>query len=378
MIGSLSAFSPGSFQSYGSASATPQSMANDGSAVCSSLDCGVHGALNKAALQAQFPGLTILGGEPAQQPGSDGTQTRRPVGGATSSQGLSSGETLLGAQQQQREPAGAGGHAHAAGEGHAGEAQAGQAQAGQAQAGQSQDGGKSGPDDLSDEERAQVAKLKQVDAKVRAHERAHAAVGGQYAGAPSYSYTRGPDGQSYAIGGEVSIDIGAEKDPHATLQKASQVAAAALAPADPSGQDRAVAAAAAQLRLQALGQIREEKRAEDEQKEAERVADKEADEAREAAAKQQETELTPAVPGQAPAAGQQQEAGAGQAGTGQTGTQQPGAQQTGTGAAGPASRAAEAYAQVAGQASGAGANDNIAGNIAAGGRRLGQLVGLIA
>lgn len=350
MIGSLSAFSPGSFQSYGAQSstpaATPQSLANDGSAVCSSLDCGIHGALNKAALQAQFPGLTILGGEPAQVPGKDGTQTRRPVGGATSGQGLSSGETLLGAQQE---------------------------------AGQTNTGSAKSADDLSEEERAQVAKLKQIDAKVRAHERAHAAVGGQYAGAPSYSYTRGPDGQMYAVAGEVSIDLSAEDDPQATLQKAAQVAAAALAPADPSGQDRAVAAAAAQLRLQALGQIREEKRAEDEQKEAERVADKEAAEARAAAADQQEAKPTGTLPGQTPAVGEEGSA------IRQT-PAQPAAQSASPPASpatdGPASRAAQAYAQVAaqaagqaaGQVSGAGANDNIA----TAGRRLGQLVGLIA
>lgn len=374
MIGSLSAFSPSSFQSYGASVATPQSLANDGSAVCASLDCGVHGALNRAQLQAQFPGLTILGGAPAQQPGKDGTQTRRPVGGASSSQGLSSGETLLGAQQQRQQPdagratvgtvGGGDGHAHAAGETHSGEAEAAQAQSG---------GTGGGADDLSEEERAQVAKLKQVDAKVRAHERAHAAVGGQYAGAPSYSYTRGPDGQMYAIGGEVSIDIGAEDDPQATLQKASQVAAAALAPADPSGQDRAVAAAAAQLRLQALGQIREEKRAEDEQKEVERTAQKEADEARAEAAKQEDAEAAPVLPGQTPATGEAAgETQGPQTGSSQSGAPQQGGDQTGglSGADGPASRAAQAYAQV----SGAGANDNIA----AGGRRLGQLVGLIA
>lgn len=122
-------------------------------------------------------------------------------------------------------------------------------------------------DDLSEEEKAQVAKLKATDAKVRAHERAHAAAGGQYAGAPSYSYTRGPDGQMYATSGEVSIDISPENDPQATLQKAAQVAAAALAPADPSGADRAVAAAAQKLRLQALAELRAEKQAEQQQQE---------------------------------------------------------------------------------------------------------------
>jgi len=325
MIGSLPAFSPGSIQSSGGATATPQSLATDGN----------PGALNRAQLQAQFPGLTILGGEPAQQPGRDGTQTRRPVGGATGSQGLSSGETLLGAQQQK-------------------------------EAGSTSTGEAKGAGDLSEEERDQVAKLKQIDAKVRAHERAHAAVGGQYAGAPSYSYTRGPDGQLYAVGGEVSIDIGAESDPQATLQKATQVAAAALAPADPSGQDRAVAAAAAQLRLQALAQIREEKRAEDEQAAAERTADKEVDAARKA----EEGQEPPLLPGQATADGRPKAVPDGDGAAAAPGT----APSPASASDGPANRAAQAYAQVAAQAPGTGANDNIAAT----GRRLGQLVGLIA
>lgn len=91
---------------------------------------------------------------------------------------------------------------------------------------------------------------------MRIHERAHAAVGGQYAGAPTYRFSRGPDGKTYAIAGEVSIDISAvPDDPQATLAKAERVQRAALAPADPSPQDRAVAAAAAQLIAQAQADI---------------------------------------------------------------------------------------------------------------------------
>ncbi|MDP6952123.1 MAG: putative metalloprotease CJM1_0395 family protein [Alphaproteobacteria bacterium] len=55
----------------------------------------------------------------------------------------------------------------------------------------------------------------------------------------------GPDGKRYATGGEVPIDIApVPGDPNATIQKLSQVKRAALAPADPSGADRAIAAAA--------------------------------------------------------------------------------------------------------------------------------------
>lgn len=99
--------------------------------------------------------------------------------------------------------------------------------------------------ELSDEERKQVDKLKARDREVRAHEQAHQAAGGQYAGAASYTFQKGPDGRSYAVGGEVPIDASEIKgDPQATIDKMQQVKAAALAPVEPSGQDRKVAALA--------------------------------------------------------------------------------------------------------------------------------------
>ncbi len=102
-----------------------------------------------------------------------------------------------------------------------------------------------GPNDLTEEEEAVVRELQQRDAEVRRHEQAHAAVGGQYASAPTYTFQRGPDGQLYAIGGEVQIDSApVEGDPEATIQKLTIVVRAALAPAEPSAQDRNVAAQA--------------------------------------------------------------------------------------------------------------------------------------
>lgn len=91
----------------------------------------------------------------------------------------------------------------------------------------------------------QVTELKNRDAEVRTHEQAHAAVGGQYAGSPSYEYQRGPNGKSYAVGGEVRIDVSVVPgDPQATIQKMQVVRRAALAPAEPSSADRAIAAEA--------------------------------------------------------------------------------------------------------------------------------------
>ncbi len=105
---------------------------------------------------------------------------------------------------------------------------------------------------LTEEEQQHVAKLKTRDREVRAHEMAHKAAAGQYGGSVSYDYQAGPDGNRYAVGGEVSIDASAVPgDPEATIQKMRIIARAALAPAEPSGQDRAVAAQAQQAAAQA-------------------------------------------------------------------------------------------------------------------------------
>jgi hypothetical protein len=96
--------------------------------------------------------------------------------------------------------------------------------------------GQSNKDKLTEEERQQVEKLKQREQEVIAHEQAHIAAGG--------SYVRG-DGKFYIVGGEVSIDASpVPNNPSATIQKMETVIRAALAPAQPSGQDYQVAARA--------------------------------------------------------------------------------------------------------------------------------------
>lgn len=96
-----------------------------------------------------------------------------------------------------------------------------------------------------------VERLKAAERKVVAHELAHKAAGGRYAGPASYSYTRGPDGRNYISGGEVPIDVSPGKTPDETVRKMEQVIGAAMAPAEPSGQDYAVAARAAAIQLRA-------------------------------------------------------------------------------------------------------------------------------
>lgn len=110
--------------------------------------------------------------------------------------------------------------------------------------------------ELTDAEREQVSDLRRIDAEVRRHEQAHARVGGQYAGAPSYQYTTGPDGKRYATSGEVPIDVTpVANDPKATIAKMDQVRRAALAPAEPSPQDRSVAAKASQEKAKAQTEL---------------------------------------------------------------------------------------------------------------------------
>lgn len=109
------------------------------------------------------------------------------------------------------------------------------------------------------QEAEQIRTLQARDREVRAHEAAHAAAGGAYAGSPSYTFKRGPDGQSYAVGGEVGIDMSpVSGDPQATMQKAQQIRTAALAPMQPSSQDMRVAQKAQAMEAKARQEISSE------------------------------------------------------------------------------------------------------------------------
>jgi len=114
-----------------------------------------------------------------------------------------------------------------------------------------------GSTQLSSSQLMEISRLSATDRHVRAHEQAHLAAAGPYAiGGPSYSYTTGPDGRRYAVGGDVVLDVSpVSGDPEATIQKAHVIEAAANAPADPSSQDRAVAAQAAMMEAAAQRQV---------------------------------------------------------------------------------------------------------------------------
>lgn len=120
----------------------------------------------------------------------------------------------------------------------------------------------SADDAVSEAEETQIDSLQSRDQEVRSHEHAHANAGGAYAGSPSYEYQTGPDGKRYAVGGEVQIDTAPiAGDPSATIAKMDTVIRAALAPAEPSGQDRSVASAAARQRSEAQSQLNAERQA---------------------------------------------------------------------------------------------------------------------
>jgi len=101
--------------------------------------------------------------------------------------------------------------------------------------------------------------LKARDAEVRRHEQAHAAAAGPYGGAAGFKYSHGPDGRSYAVGGEVSIYVSSESSARTTARKMAVVIRAAQALADTSAQDRSVANQARQIKQQAASELRAEK-----------------------------------------------------------------------------------------------------------------------
>ncbi|TDY63151.1 SprA family protein [Aminivibrio pyruvatiphilus] len=105
------------------------------------------------------------------------------------------------------------------------------------------------------EEATAASQLKAIERDVIAHEAAHKAVGGQFAGPVSYSYATGADGRRYIVGGEVSISAPEGKTPEETIRIMEQVKRAALAPGSPSPQDLRVAAAASAAQMRARAEM---------------------------------------------------------------------------------------------------------------------------
>lgn len=114
---------------------------------------------------------------------------------------------------------------------------------------------------LTAEDTARLEKLQKRDLEVRRHEQAHInAANGLIKGGPKFEFETGPDGRQYAVEGSVEINTSkVEGDPEATIEKAKKIQTAALAPGNPSSQDRAVAATARRLEYEARKEYLEEK-----------------------------------------------------------------------------------------------------------------------
>ena len=122
-----------------------------------------------------------------------------------------------------------------------------------------EDGKNVSGEEVPAQEEKEVHQLKKKDREVRAHEMAHVAAGaGVIRGGAHYNYQTGPDGKRYAVGGHVNIDTSAEKRPQETIKKMQLVKKAALAPAQPSNTDRAIAAKAAITEAKAKAQLTKE------------------------------------------------------------------------------------------------------------------------
>ena len=104
---------------------------------------------------------------------------------------------------------------------------------------------------LTAEDKQLVTRLAARDTAVRAHEAAHQAAASGLGGGASFTYETGPDGRNYAVGGEVPVSLRPGRTPDETIANAQTVRSAALAPADPSAQDLAVAAEASQMEAEA-------------------------------------------------------------------------------------------------------------------------------
>ena len=133
-----------------------------------------------------------------------------------------------------------------------GESKSGNAPSSTGERGERRDGHRQGSETPDEQDARELQDLKRRDAEVRRHESAHVAAGGGVVrGGARFHYQRGPDGRMYALGGEVAIDAAEGATPEETIRKARQIRRAALAPSEPSAQDRAVATRAATLEARA-------------------------------------------------------------------------------------------------------------------------------
>jgi hypothetical protein len=112
-----------------------------------------------------------------------------------------------------------------------------------------------------------LGKLRGADTKVKSHEKRHLAVlGGLAASGINYSYITGPNGQRFAVGGSIAVDMEpVPGNPRATIDKARRIRMAAIAVGDSSSADLRVAAKAYRMEQEAREDLREQRMEEGEQ-----------------------------------------------------------------------------------------------------------------
>lgn len=99
-----------------------------------------------------------------------------------------------------------------------------------------------------------TGELQNADIGVRTHEGLHfRTAGGLATGLPTLEYMQGPDGQYYAVAGEVRVQTGGTIDSEKASRDAATYARAATAPGDASAQDMSAARGAYALAADTYG-----------------------------------------------------------------------------------------------------------------------------
>ncbi|OJV63013.1 MAG: hypothetical protein BGO41_09925 [Clostridiales bacterium 38-18] len=95
----------------------------------------------------------------------------------------------------------------------------------------------------------EIKRLEQWEAHVVSHEKMHLLTSGGLAGAPSYTYTYGPDGKKYIQGGEVKFYLPSGLSLENGKAAVEKLKAAATAPTDPSPSDQRASAMASAIEI---------------------------------------------------------------------------------------------------------------------------------
>jgi len=109
--------------------------------------------------------------------------------------------------------------------------------------------------------------LEERDTEVQKHELDHWHEAGEFAASgPQYETTTASNGRSFITGGKVMVNIGEiADDPEKTIAKMKRIESSSLKPAEPSDQDRRVAAQASQKRQKAEVELTEKRRKKEEE-----------------------------------------------------------------------------------------------------------------